>query len=69
MWLGPESPDAIVGLASTLPTIVVVHGSDNHLFDSLHNARWASHATETTVQDLGIDHGGAHFLMAQQVPG
>lgn len=65
MKLGTDSPDHTVALASVLPMIVVVHGSDNHLFVSLHNVWWASRAKWSVVQGLGIEHGGAYSLMAQ----
>lgn len=45
----------------------LVCGSENHLFVRLHEIRWAAYTERAAVQDVGIDHGGAHILVAQQL--
>ncbi len=45
--------------------IAVVHGSDNHLFDLLHNICWAANSEGASVEYMGVDHGGAHILVAR----
>ena len=40
--------------------------SENHMFDLLHKVYGAVHAQGSTVEHMGVDHGGAHILMAQQ---
>lgn len=44
----------------------VVLWSENHMFDLLHKVCGAFHAQGSTVEHMGVDHGGAHILMAQQ---
>ena len=45
-------------------SLAQVHGSVNHLFNLLHKVSRAPHAEWATVEHMGIDHGGAHILMA-----
>jgi len=44
----------------------VVHGSDNHMFSTLHNVRWAAYPEGASVEDMGVNHCGAHIPVAQQ---
>lgn len=47
--------------------IALVHGSVNHLFRLLHKVCRAAYAEWATVEHVGIDHGCAHILMAQEL--
>ena len=55
--------------ATSLPErstkLAVVHGSENQLFGGLQNVGWASYPKRTTVEHRGVDHGGAHILVAE----
>ena len=46
--------------------ITLVHGSANHLFELLHKVRWAVYPERSTVEHVGVDHCGAHVLVAQK---
>jgi hypothetical protein len=45
----------------------LVLGSENQLFKLLHKICGASDPQWAAVQHMGIDHGGAYILMAQQL--
>jgi hypothetical protein len=47
--------------------IALVHGSVNHLFGMLHKVCRAAHPEWAAVEHMGIDHGGAHILVAQEL--
>jgi hypothetical protein len=49
------------------PSIALVHGSENHLFELLHKVCRAAHPEWAAVEHMGIDHGGAHILVAQEL--
>jgi hypothetical protein len=36
------------------------------MFNTLHNVRWAAYSEGASVEDMGVNHCGAHVPMAQQ---
>ena len=48
-------------LVDLQPSIGVVCGSDNHMFDLLHNIHRTADRASAAVDRLGIGHGGAHI--------
>ena len=62
-----DIPDPAYNLATGLLKITVVHGSDNHMFSTLHNVRWAAYSEGASVEDMGTYHFGAHVPVAQQL--
>lgn len=47
--------------------VTVVPGSENHPFKPLQKIRGAPYPQWAAVEHMGVDHGGAHILMAQQL--
>jgi hypothetical protein len=37
------------------------------MFSKLHNVRWAAYSEGASVEDMGVNHCGAHVPMAQQL--
>ena len=62
-----DSSDPAYGLATNQLKITVVHGSDNHMFSTLHNVRWAAYSEGASVEDMGTYSFLAHVPMAQQL--
>jgi len=54
-----------IGLGPSILCLVL--GSENHLFSPLHKVRGAAYSQWAAVEHMGVDHGGAHILMAQQL--
>ena len=48
--------------------LALVHWSDNHMFSTLHNVRWAAYPEGASVEDMSVNHCGAHIPVAQQFP-
>ena len=36
------------------------------MFSTLHNVRWAAYPEGASVEDMGVNHCGAHIPVAQQ---
>lgn len=45
----------------------MVHGSENHLFARLQKIRRAAHPHGASIEHMGVDHGGAHVLVPQEL--
>jgi hypothetical protein len=61
----PEIPCPTTSLPDRPPKISVVHWSENRLFDMLQSISWASYPDRTAVENMRVDHGGAHILVAE----
>lgn len=48
-------------------TLNLVHGSENHLLIRLHKVRRAAHPHGASIEHMGLDHRGAHVLVAQEL--
>ena len=45
----------------------MVCGSANHMFVLLHKIGRAAHPERAAVEHMGVDHGGLHVLVAQEL--
>jgi hypothetical protein len=45
----------------------MVHGSENHLFTRLQKIRRAAYPRGASIEHMGVDHGGAHVLVPQEL--
>jgi len=53
-----------IGSFGAVVQAAVVHGSENQLFGYLQNVRRAADPDGASIENVGIDHGGRHVLVA-----